>query len=75
MAYNRKNKLTLIVDVQRITLEHTVRGVPQQWVYDNLIFPKYRISRATFYSYLGIPAKRELTKIQETEHPQLEFPT
>lgn len=70
MAYNRKNKLTLIADVQRITLEQTRRGVTQEWVYVNLIFPTYRISRSCYYNYLGIPATAHLRKIHEAEKLQ-----
>lgn len=67
MAYNRKNKLQLIVDIQTVTLEHTRRGVTQRWVYDNVIYPTYRISRATYYSYLAVPAKKQLKDILATD--------
>lgn len=70
MAYNRKNKLSLIAEVQRITMEHTRLGVTQEWVYSNLIFPTYRISRSTYYNYLTIPAFVELRKIEAVEHLQ-----
>lgn len=70
MAYNRRNKLQLIIDIQTVTLEHTNRGVTQQWVYDNLIYPKHRISRATYYNYLATPAKRDLQKINDIENMQ-----
>lgn len=63
MAFNRRNKLQLIIDIQTVTLEHTRRGVTQKWVYDNLIYPTYRISRATYYGYLAVPAKRQLKDI------------
>lgn len=70
MAYNRKNKLQLIVDIQNVTLDHTKRGVTQQWVYENHIYPKYRISRTTFYAYLATTAKRDLKKMED-QQPQL----
>lgn len=64
MAYNRRNLLTRMIDVQMIVLEHTSRGVTQEWVYRNEVYPKLRISRRTFYEYLGTPAKMELKKIE-----------
>ena len=60
MAYNRKNKLEQIIEVQNITLEHSRRGVTQQWIYCQLIYPRFRISRSTFYNYLATPAKRDI---------------
>lgn len=71
MAYNRVNILNRIIDVQTITIEHTKRGVTQQWVYDNIIFPQYRISIGTYYSYLGCNAKAELKKIEAVKAEQL----
>lgn len=66
MGYSRKNRLHRIVDVQNITLEHTRQyGSTQEWIYNNLIYPKYRISRTTYYIYLTTNAKAELTKINE----------
>ena len=63
MAYNRKNILKRIIEIQNLTLEQTKRGVTQEWTYCNLIFPTYLISRATYYRYLGINAKKELKEI------------
>lgn len=63
MAYNRKNKLTLILTIQKLTLEHTNRGVTQEYIYNKLVYPAYFISRGTYYRYLGHNAKQELRKI------------
>lgn len=71
MAYNRSNILNRIIDVQNITIEHTRRGVTQQWVYDHIIFPKYRISIGTYYNYLATNAKAELKKIEAVKNAQL----
>lgn len=49
-----------IIEIQNETLRHTNRGITQKWVYDNVIYPRYRISRSTYNGYLGINAKREL---------------
>lgn len=70
MAYNRCNLLTLMIDVQNTTLEHTAKGVTQEWVYSNLIYPTHRISRRTYYTYLREPAKAELRKINEAKKLQ-----
>ena len=67
MAYNKRNILQRICEIQRITLEHTSRGVTQKWVYDNVIFPRFLISQTTYYKYLATPAKRELREIRETQ--------
>ncbi|BDD10884.1 hypothetical protein FUAX_33160 [Fulvitalea axinellae] len=59
MAYNRRNLLNRVLDVQNVVLayqdDHT-----NEWIFKNKIQPVYRISRRTFYTYLSIPAKREL---------------
>ncbi|MDR1155281.1 MAG: hypothetical protein LBL04_11290 [Bacteroidales bacterium] len=72
MAYNRENILTRVVDIQNITWEHTGRGVTQEWVYNNVVFPKYVISKATYYAYLAMPAKRELQLLREKKQRQRE---
>lgn len=65
MAYNNNNLLVRMIEVQNITLEHTARGVKQEWVYVNVIFPQYRVSRGTYYRYLAYPAKAELRRRNE----------
>jgi|WetSurMetagenome_2_1015567.scaffolds.fasta_scaffold14226_2 hypothetical protein len=74
MAYNRKNKLRLIIAIQNITLEHTRKGVSQDWVYKNLIHPRYHVSERTYYNYLATPAKQEL-KALETKNESIPSPT
>lgn len=71
MAYNRMNILKHIIDVQNTTIEHTARGVSQQWVYENIIYPRYVISIGTYYSYLSCNAKSELKKIETAKAEQL----
>lgn len=71
MAYNRKNKLQLIIDIQNITLEQTAKGVTQEHVYNTLIFPVYHISRRTYYSYLRSTAKADLKKIETNKARQM----
>lgn len=71
MAYNVTNRLKRIVDIQNITLEHTAKGVTQEYVYQELIWPVYRISRRTYYSYLGYNAKAHLTRLRKEREKQL----
>ena len=71
MAYNRVNILNRIIDVQNITIEHTKRGVTQQWVFEHVIYPKYFISIGTYYNYLACNAKAELRKIETDKAKQL----
>lgn len=68
MAYNRKNLLNKIIEIQKITLEHKDKGSSQKWIYENLIAEKYLISRGTYYNYLGINAKRELNELERAKH-------
>lgn len=74
MAYNRKNILQRMIDIQEIYCLHSQRhqgGSTDKWIFDNIIKPTYRISRATFYEYLGTNAKKELKDILEAEQNQL----
>lgn len=67
MAYNRRNYLNRVIKIQTIVLEHKKKGVTQQWIYDNLIFPTFGISIGTFYIYLACNAKAELKKLEIKE--------
>ena len=71
MAYSRKNLLQRIIDIQDITLEHTAKGVTQEYVFKNIVFPTYRISKRTYYTYLAIPAKKELKDIEQAGKLQM----
>lgn len=70
MSYNRKNILQRIIDIQNRVLEQKDRGVTQEWVYENEIFPVYKISRRTFYSYLNTNAKAEFKQLRRVEMQQ-----
>lgn len=61
MAYNSVNKWRMIARIQDITLDHTRRGITQEWVYENVILPTFFISKRTYYNYLSMNAKRELS--------------
>lgn len=64
MAYNRRNLLTRISKIQEITLEHTRKGVTQEWVFKNVIYPNYTISRRTYYNWLSVNARGELRRLE-----------
>jgi len=63
MAYNGKNFLTRVVEIQNLTLEHTKRGASQRWVFENVIRGRYLIGLDTYYKYLSRNAKRELREM------------
>jgi len=63
MSYNKRNLLLKIIDVQTIVLEHQRKGITQKWIYENVIYPKYLISRHTFYNWLGTNAKKEIKNV------------
>jgi|BioPla2DNA2_1021312.scaffolds.fasta_scaffold28431_5 hypothetical protein len=62
MGYNDRNRLQRIVDIQNITILYKNKGENQEWIYNNIIEPTYRISRGTYYRYLSTPAKLALSK-------------
>lgn len=59
MAYNKSNHLSKVIDIQNITLQYKEKGCSQEWIFAKLIRPVYKISRATYYRYLAMPAKAE----------------
>lgn len=69
MAYNKKNLLKKIIEIQTIVLTEKKRGASQVWIYRTLVASQYHISESTFNNYLAINARRELEKlsIQESE--------
>ena len=74
MAYTRKNLLQRMIDIQELYKQHSQRhhgSSTDTWIYNNIVFPQYRISRATFYEYLGTNAKKELNDLLEFEQKQL----
>lgn len=65
MAYNRRNILKRIIEIQNLTLEHTSRGVTQVWVFEHIIQPRFFISVSTYYNYLNINAKKLLNEAEK----------
>ncbi len=72
MAYNNKNYWKRIVDIQEwvLELQENNEDIKLKTIHKNYIYPKYRISYKTFSNYLGIPAKRNLKKYEETQNNQ-----
>jgi len=67
--YNNTNYLRKVKEIQDITIEHKARGATQEWIYKNIIYPRYFISKPTYYRYLSINAKKLL---KEKEHLKME---
>jgi hypothetical protein len=44
MAYNRRNYLVRIIDIQNITLEHQKRGATRRWIFKNVIKTLFEIN-------------------------------
>lgn len=68
MAYNKINYYKRIIEIQNIVLEQQRKDGGDMYyknIYWELVKPKYHISYRTFHTYLGIPAKRELKKLEE----------
>ena len=74
MAYNRKNILLRMIDIQEIYIANSKNhrgGCTDKHIYENLVAPRYRISRKTFYDYLATNAKKELTALLAEQQKQL----
>ncbi|MDO5105807.1 hypothetical protein [Capnocytophaga sp.] len=61
MAYNRKNLLVKMIEVQEITYfqKHKI-GLNLQEIYFKIIECRYFICYRTFHEYIGTPAKKQL---------------
>lgn len=68
-GYHKRNYWEKIRQIQSITLEYQRKGYFNEWIYKELIQPKYLISRATFYSYLGVNIFLEQRKADAAKHP------
>lgn len=73
MAYNRKNILSRMIDVQEIYLKYQALGLNSKQIFELHVKTQYRISRMTFYNYLGTNAKKELKDIENNENLQSKF--
>lgn len=65
-GYNTENLLRKIIEIQNIVLAEQKRGyLNQKEIFNKIIAPRYFISIATFYNYLGRNVKKELADIEE----------
>lgn len=71
MAYNKLNYYKRIIKIQEITQEqYHLFGLSYKEIYFRFIENQFNISKRTFHTYLGVPAKRELKKLQEVKKQQ-----
>jgi len=76
MSYNRKNLLQRVVDIQNTYKKHSKHfdgGCSDKYIYEQIVFPIYRISRSTFYEYLKTPAAKQLKQLEDEERKQLQL--
>ena len=73
MAYNQKNKLKRIIEIQNLVLEYQKKGKKQIDCYWEQVYPRFLISYRLFNHYLNVPAKADLNKIIELEKEQLKL--
>lgn len=73
VAYNRRNLLNKIIEIQNITLELKKLGVTQKRIFKDHIEKRYHISRSTYYEYLGTSAKLQLKKLELNDKQQLQL--
>ncbi|MGP1500771.1 MAG: hypothetical protein ACTTJM_03185 [Bergeyella cardium] len=76
MAYNKINYYKRIIKIQDITQEqYHCFGLSYKEIFHKFIENQFNISKRTFHTYLGVPAKRELRKFEEQKNKskQLNF--
>ena len=67
MAYNNRNLLNKILEIQSIAGREYARGVPYTNIYKLYIKDQYHISYSCFNNYLSRNAKRELDLLDRRE--------
>lgn len=67
MAYNNRNFLLRVQDVVEAYLDAKNEDISVTRVYNQVIKPRFRISRSTLYNYLNIPYKRLLKELEQKE--------
>jgi hypothetical protein len=69
MAYNSKNFLKRVLNIQEIALHYSKKGLFFKEIYHLHIQNQYNICKRTFDTYLGINARKELRELQEQPQP------
>ncbi len=67
MAYNRKNFLLRVKEINEVYKEYASKGWFNEYIFNNYIRDRFHISRATFYNYLAIPYSRLLLDVERME--------
>jgi hypothetical protein len=67
MAYNRRNLLNKILEIQEIVQREYPRGIPYTHIYRSMIRDQYHISYSTFNNYLSCNARREIELLNKKE--------
>lgn len=70
-GYNRRNLCKKIIEMQGVYMQYWNTGRTDKFIYDTFIYPRFFISRATFYKWLGTNAKAELKKLEAEQGQQL----
>ncbi len=70
MAYSRKNHLLRVKDVCELYEQVGKPDVPMTRTYHKHIYPRFHISRCTFYRYLSTNYKKELRHLAEKVQPK-----
>ena len=65
MAYNQRYFYRRVIAVQELVLLYKKQGVSQKYIYQVYIESQYQISYSTYNSWLAIPAKRNLRRLEE----------
>lgn len=65
MAYNQRNMLNKVREIQDIYLKHHQEGVTSLYIYTTYIKKQYHISQRTYEKYLGINVKLELKRLDD----------
>jgi len=68
MAYNKRNLLLKIIEIQNIVWADKKLGVSQRWTFRNKIQKRYFINYSTFCAYMCRNAKRELEVLDREEN-------
>ena len=68
MAYSKKNYYKRIVKIQEITqFQFHTFGMSYKQIFHLFVEDQFNISKRTFHQYLGVPAKRELKKMEAAD--------
>ena len=69
MAYSKKNYYQRIVDVQELTLrlQADQPDITLKEIYTQYIYPRWRIGRRTYSSYLAVNAKKLIKDMELLE--------